>query len=763
MDKIQEKNQKLILNLIYFSFVFGLVYLFGLGMKLDLNFIIKIIIIFIGTFIVKFLLFNPLVLYVLLAIIFLGAVLANHYITPFIFDFLERIYFLFQNIILHVLGKEKIAENNILLFWGILLILVSLFTAFVMFKNKEIYILLPVYLGFFIYYWYNFYDEAYWMISIFLLGFLILMGLDKYSKRKLIVENSLMSDFEDLYPPWLRTVAIYSIIIVSIALLLPKGYDYIQWSWLQQKVYSSFPKIEELRSYNTYVRGNEEASIFDFRATGFGEDSDKLGGPVRLSDRKIMTVHADSSTYLRGNVKHIYTGNSWEAIIDPSNTYGLNQDLIKLSQKEKDLYYKEFDITIINHEFASTTLFSPYRPALVNFVHDSFVKVNRDDSLTLLKGVYEGESYFIRAQKPLPYGVLVYNGINLKKKDLKDLDIYLQLPKDKITERTKDLVKKITLLKKNDFEKAVAIENYLRNNYEYNLNVDEVPENQEFIDYFLFDSKEGYCTYYATSMAVMLRLAGIPSRYIEGFLVQDSVEKGIYEVRNKDAHAWVEAFIEPAGWMTFEATTPYAIETRLENYNPFSETIKTPPREVGEIENNPRDEINDLNIDTDEDIAVDKWTPDFEIPYEEIPPKLSRNLLIIIAGILLLIIPLRFLIGLFKYIYLEHKAKKLSNNKKIIYLYKQIHKIIDLLGYPQKYGETHNEYARRVSYKFYDYNEKGIKEITEIFVKSKYSSYPTLDEDVLELMKYRKTLEKRLKEHLGKRSYYYGKYVKWPR
>lgn len=87
--------------------------------------------------------------------------------------------------------------------------------------------------------------------------------------------------------------------------------------------------------------------------------------------------------------------------------------------------------------------------------------------------------------------------------------------------------------------KAKAIEKYLRENYKYTLTPSEVPEGAEFVDYFLFEVKEGYCTYFATAMSVLLRASDIPCRYVEGFLAKHE-NSFIRNVRGTDAHAWVE-------------------------------------------------------------------------------------------------------------------------------------------------------------------------------------------------------------------------------
>lgn len=746
MYKTLNKNHSFLLNLIYITFVFSLVYTIGLGIKLDLNILMQFFLVIIGAGLTKFFIINPLFLYGTLAVSFISAFLIDRYISSFLFIFIEKAYVLFNNIINNLQGKENINPDNIFLSWMIILFFVSIFTSFILFSNKNIFLLLPVYIVSFIYYWYVFIDQAYFMLSIFLLGFFTLIGIEK-------------SPSNNISRQWLKTVFSYSFLILAISLLLPKPTNYMECPSLYYKVYSRFPMIEDLRNYNTTNRGNEKASLFNFSITGFQNEPFKLGGPVILSDKKVMTLYANSPNYLRGNVKHIYTGELWESIDLEWSNYALQEDFSNITNEEKELYYEEEDIQITNHSFASTTLFSPYQPTIASLVSNYNLKVSPDNVLTFPQGVYNKESYIIRVQKPLPYGKLLQLGMNKKKSSLENLDIYLQIPDEKITERTKKLVKEIVKDSNNDFEKAVAIESYLRNNYKYNLNVSEVPENQEFIDYFLFEEKEGYCTYYATTMALMLRLEGIPSRYVEGYLAHELKEEGIYEVKQENAHAWVEGFVEPVGWMTLEATPAYSVEDRALEYEENileEDTIEDIISDIYINPNNKEEEKMEMDegiIGGNIDLSVEKESDTKSVP-------LGKDIIMIIIGVVMLIIPLRFLIGFFKDKIKASKFNKLSNKKKIIYLYKSILNIMELLGYPQNSGETHFDYANRVSYKFFNFNENGIQQITEIFVKSKYSNVPTPDEDVMELKLYKDSLEKRLKIQFGIKNYYYRKYVR---
>ena len=101
----------------------------------------------------------------------------------------------------------------------------------------------------------------------------------------------------------------------------------------------------------------------------------------------------------------------------------------------------------------------------------------------------------------------------------------------------------------------MAIQDYLRQ-FPYSLQVPGSPTNRDVADFFLFDLQKGYCDYFATTMAVMVRAVGIPSRLVTGF------SSGSYDytsdrfvVVQSNAHSWVEVFFPGIGWVEFEPTT----------------------------------------------------------------------------------------------------------------------------------------------------------------------------------------------------------------
>ncbi len=132
---------------------------------------------------------------------------------------------------------------------------------------------------------------------------------------------------------------------------------------------------------------------------------------------------------------------------------------------------------------------------------------------------------------------------------------YLQLPRN-LDRRIPDLARDITANATSTFDKASLVEGYLKRNYKYTLNLTWTPGPQPLAT-FLFDAKSGHCEYFASSMAILLRAAGIPTRLINGFQMGEyNPVGGDYIVRESDAHSWVEVFVPGRGWMEFDPTPP---------------------------------------------------------------------------------------------------------------------------------------------------------------------------------------------------------------
>ena len=128
-------------------------------------------------------------------------------------------------------------------------------------------------------------------------------------------------------------------------------------------------------------------------------------------------------------------------------------------------------------------------------------------------------------------------------------------PPDPLFTKIAALANSITKDATNPYDKAVAIETYLRANYAYSLEPGAPAGGQDPLESFLFTNKVGYCEFFASAMGHMLRAEGIPTRLVNGY------GQGTFDTKNKqwvvketDAHTWVEAYFPTYGWIPFEPT-----------------------------------------------------------------------------------------------------------------------------------------------------------------------------------------------------------------
>jgi transglutaminase-like putative cysteine protease len=168
-----------------------------------------------------------------------------------------------------------------------------------------------------------------------------------------------------------------------------------------------------------------------------------------------------------------------------------------------------------------------------------------DGTLTALTGRQLGDQYRVLS-RPQEFASPPTNS------EPPDLRGYLALPGN-LPPRLRQLAQAITANQPTPYDQAVALESYLRA-LPYSYQVQPLPHGGDAVDQFLFDMREGYCTYYASAMAVLARSLGIPARVASGYATgsYDPASK-TYIVHEGDAHAWPELYVNDR-WLPFEPT-----------------------------------------------------------------------------------------------------------------------------------------------------------------------------------------------------------------
>lgn len=255
--------------------------------------------------------------------------------------------------------------------------------------------------------------------------------------------------------------------------------------------------------------------------------------------------------------------------------------------------------------------------------------------------------------------------------------------------RTRELVLRLTENLKTPEEKAAAIYGYFNNGFSYTLNpVGGAgagafgPDNH--VDSFLLDTRQGFCVHYAEAMAVMLRMAGIPSRIVSGYAGGESVpDLNMVIIREYDAHAWTEAFIE-GKWVSFDPVLLVSREfARSGGYSAIREGYRAPSGFAGLWK-----QIRDITENLE--YSWSRFILNFDTDYQE---KLLKNSLPLIIGLVaggLLVYVIFFLITLLG-------GRSLRRDPPEIRLMKKAFRALARRGIPAGTGETPAAFAARLS------------------------------------------------------------------
>ena len=282
--------------------------------------------------------------------------------------------------------------------------------------------------------------------------------------------------------------------------------------------------------------------------------------------------------YWRSVIYDQYVGTGWVTSSAPSQKYNANTPLIPgLLRGYKPIH---MDVQLVQPEgkiFWSGTLFSADIPLNVEWRFKPSSNLFADQSALLQADMFAAATSSVSYSAEAYIPEVSLDELRAAPADYPD-EIrarYLQLPRD-LPDRVERLARQITFGKNNAYDKAKAIESYLRINYPYDLDVPAAPTDQDVADYFLFDLKKGYCDYYATAMVVLARAIDVPARFVSGYSPGTyDAPNAQYVIRELNAHSWVEVYFPEIGWVEFEPTGSIPEIVRAEKNETLSPTQET--------------------------------------------------------------------------------------------------------------------------------------------------------------------------------------------
>lgn len=361
------------------------------------------------------------------------------------------------------------------------------------------------------------------------------------------------------HTPQLR-VMLASLLVVVLALMISPSLQFVSTEMED--------RAEWLRSYITdryFFSGERRA--YSIAQDGFKPLQTRLGGPVELEDRPVMTVQTERSLLLRGVVYNEYNALNWiSTVARESFLYSsrsarevraetLGEDLPTESLRQSSLF-ATVNAQITMQSASASTLFVPLRVETLTLPTEMVLYFNRSSELYTTRDLAPGDSYTVSAPDIHPADPRLPDLLRQASASVetpRDMTMYLRLPEG-IADDVYALAHSITSAVSSPLDKALAIQSHLQASYRYTLTPETPPNNVDFVSYFLLRGREGYCTYFASAMAVLARMVGLPTRYVEGYIAEPM--GGVALVTSKKAHAWAEVYFEGFGWIAFDATPP---------------------------------------------------------------------------------------------------------------------------------------------------------------------------------------------------------------
>ncbi len=591
-------------------------------------------------------------------------------------------------------------------------------------------------------------------LDIYLIGFLFITLL-------LLVRSTLDAREWDWYihqvrvpkqlrQPFYRLGALFALIALSLAWIIPQNDIEERLDRFQQFMQTdALVQISELWNRlfaSVDIQGGTTTSDY------YGGDSLNLGGSIRLGDQVVMLVSAPPSRryYWRSRVFDTYDNGRWSSSLSAADTRLTDPESPLVIEHES---YLEGARVPVQQTFtlalnASQIIYTAPQPLSVNLPTRTDLRYTLDQNLVdqnmsvtvirPLQVLYRGESYNATSlMSSATPAQLRAAGENYPAWVRDTYTTYMP----SLTGRTIGLANDIVRLTNatTPYDKAAAIETWLRDNITYNELIPAPPMGRDPVDWVLFDTQEGYCNYYASAMVTMLRSLGIPARIAAGFAQGDFDEiQGAYVVREKDAHTWVEVYFPGYGWVEFEPTSS---ESQIGRGEPNASTppptllpTQTPPPTLTPTPTATFTTVPPQGASPEPTqflltpTLMPTTTPrPLIVPTQAppLPPMPSNNplssILPIIVGValLLLVVALLVLIGVFLYWWWEWRGMR--GLSPIARAYARLERYVKLLGVRINNLQTPDERRARIV-KALPRAAQPVTTITGMYVSERYSS-----------------------------------------
>jgi hypothetical protein len=275
-----------------------------------------------------------------------------------------------------------------------------------------------------------------------------------------------------------------------------------------------------------------------------------------------MTTRFPQIEYLRSQTYGAYKGSGWDSSnetnlvsLDPQNekpTSNVEHARVFVAAPPADVAFGQRVALTIDALYRSLARsFSPGFPVRIEY--QGGVSLHDGDFLAMDRLVGQGRTFYQEALLPVTSPEFLRAAPPANREGLRDF--YVRDVRDRIPPAVHSLARRIADRESNDYDLVRAFIAEIDRRCKYNLKADPIPRNADRVQAFLFDTHEGYCDLFASSLAVLCRTAGLRARVVTGYLVDHRTRRGdTYTIRDRDAHMWTEVYFQGYGWVPFDAT-----------------------------------------------------------------------------------------------------------------------------------------------------------------------------------------------------------------
>jgi hypothetical protein len=562
---------------------------------------------------------------------------------------------------------------------------------------------------------------------------------------------------------------VLAMLVLSAALLLtpPDG------SWKSESLQHLVSDLTDFLAINKKGGAPALASM----DTDFMQTVCPLGGDIHPDDGVVLQIVTDTPVLLRGNVYDLYNGVSWQ---DTENLgeFRFYSALTQAKQREACTLDKPLGGTeaatlfesmsktveaVILPSSDSKTLFGFGGILAVTYRNGDWVDAYyTPDSELYFTGPWPANTAYVVTARVLDRGAPLFDSRLLKLEALANQehdpsfdalgDLYSELP-DTLPHSVYILADKTTADIQSPYLKALALEQWLSRNCFYTRTPGSVPEGRDFVDYFL-ETRQGYCTYFASAMTILARCAGLPARFCVGYAMKpaEAENPDTYLATHQTAHAWTEIYFSGIGWVTFDPTVEpmnYSISQSTQS------DISPPPIFAPDPTPEPPSET----------AAPPTTTPESN-PVPPLPQSRTafRNFLreymlpLMIVGCLLLFSAL-FL--LFKYSGTKNYYNRLcrrtkDRGKRLNAAYRKLLSEFGSIGLKLNACDTISTFSKRVDAYM---GENTMSRLSESVIRYRFALTCVTDREIRALCAYYVSLHRKIRKEIGLFRYLYRKHV----